>query len=361
MAKTLEQILGYKTLTGIMQSPLGGVPSVWDERFFTTTKEIDGDTADMIVVNATRQNAPTVAYGSASRRVNPEVVSGRSGKCIHSFYNMVHKTSTLTALRNMDDANQQRKAQQYIDMQTVEARRRGENLRISALNSIFRYGALYIDANGNLLPSSSGAAMTVDMQVPTNNKNQCNSAISASWATAGTDILGNLSNIKKAAVQNSGRQIRRAYYGSDIPKYLRGNTDIKAMMTSDSAMSASLRQNKIPAGFGIEGIEWIPLDVAFFVDSENVVREWFPSDFIVFTPEVDQSWYEMQEGSYLVPGDINTASDAQEALASMETVYGMGSYAKLDHDPVSLKQYFFDTFLPVLRDPAAVYLADVVF
>jgi len=361
MAKTIEQILGYKNLTGIMQSPTLGVPNVWPEEFMSLTRDIEGDSADMIVVSASRQTAPSVNYGSASKRVAQETISGRSGKCIHSFFNITHKASTLVALRNMDDMNMQRKGQQVVDFQTQEARRKSDNLRISSVNSVMRYGAIYFDGNGNLLPSSSGAVLTVDMQVPANNKNQLNSAIQASWATAGTDILLSMSNVKKAAVQNTGRPIKYAYYGSAIPGYLANNTAIKELMKSDAALTSSLRQNRIPTGFGIEGIEWRPLDVSYFVDADGTNREWFPSDYVVFMPEVDRSWYEMQQGSFLIPTDLNPAPDVNTALANLEAQYGMFSYAALLRDPVALIQYFGDTFLPVLRDPSSIYIADTAF
>ena len=54
----------------------------------------------------------------------------------------------------------------------------------------------------------------------------------------------------------------------------------------------------------------------FFVDDTGTVREWFPSDFIVFMPEVTQDWYELQEGSYPVPKELSVSALVRTSRSS---------------------------------------------
>ncbi len=48
------------------------------------------------------------------------------------------------------------------------------------------------------------------------------------------------------------------------------------------------------------------------------------------------------------------------AAASAAMQFGMFSYAKVTDNPVTVRHFAGDTFLPVLKVPAAVWIADVV-
>lgn len=362
MAKTLDQVLGYRSLTGIITSPNGGVPNVWPEACFTgaTVRPIVGDTAEWTQVPNSRRTSRSNNYGSKSREQDMVDIIGRVGKCVHSFEHINHKMNVLTALRNMEDMEAQKRGQAIVDIQTAEFRRKFNNLRVAAVSSIFRHGAVYFDGDGNLLPSSSGAVTTVDMQVPANNKNQLNSAISASWATDGTDVLGDLATIQLRAVQATGLPLKYAYYGKSICEYLTSNTTVKELLKANASMSEAFTMNRIPKGFGIENLEWRPLYTSYYVDNDGTDREWFPGDFIVFMPEVTPDWYLMLEGSFEVPTSVNPTADANSANSDFKTVQGMFSYAHPTSDPPGIKHLAGDTFLPALRNPSAVFLADVV-
>ena len=362
MTVTLEQILGFENMLKVMATPFGGVPNVWGPEFLTIKEPgIVGDTATWLEAPNSRQTAPTTNYGSASRRLNQQSTVTRQAKCIHSYTNMVHQMPVLTALRNYEQPTVQARGRQYIDFQTVEAQRKYTNLRISAITSAFRYGAIYFDGAGNMLPTSSGATLTVNFNVPANNQNQLNSAISAAWSTAGTDILNDLLTIQLRAVQGSGLPLTRAYYGSSIPHYLAENTAIANLLDSDAMLASQIGMGKIPANFGFEGLRWIPLHTAFFEDAAGDNQTWFPSDFVVFMPEPSAAWYGMIEGSFEVPdGALSIRGTAADCTSDMRSITGMGTYAKLEDDPPGIKQFFVDTFLPALKVPSAIYIADTV-
>ncbi|MEK7767960.1 MAG: hypothetical protein AAB368_17145, partial [bacterium] len=93
----------------------------------------------------------------------------------------------------------------------------------------------------------------------------------------------------------------------------------------ERALGDSLSMHRIPPSFGIEGMEWRPLHLAFMVDAAGATQEWFPSDYIVFMPEPSMDWWEVQEGSYEVPTNIAPVSGVEAALANFATVQGMFS------------------------------------
>lgn len=360
MAKTLEQILGYVTHTGIVNNPNGGLPNVWPEQCFKLTTPIEGDKAELIETPNTRTSARANNRGAASRREEGVGLTQRYTKAISVFSHMDHATEILDSIRQFDNPQAQARGEQILALQTSEFRRKLLNLRVNALNSIFRYGQIYLGADGDILASSSGAVQTIEFQVPANNKNQLNSAISAGWSTAGTNILGDLTTINLRAVQATGLPLKYAYYGSAIPGYFAANTGIAALMQSNRLLTESLAMNKIPEGFGIEGLTWRPLHTSFHEAADGTQTAWFPSDFIVFMPEVTRDWYELQEGTRLIPTSVDAAQDAAAAASNLTPARGMFSYAKVMSDPITVRHWMGDTFLPCLRNPSAVFLADTV-
>lgn len=367
MSKTLEQIIGYESLTRVITSPDGGVPTdLLPPGFMTLTTPNPGNTAVWNVLASSRKNAGTDNYGSASKRIDKETAGQRSATMLHTFKHISHPAATLMKLKAFDSPERQIKGQQEVDRQTAEFRRKLNNQRMSAIYSVLRHGIIYRDADGNILPSSSGetAGLRVDMGVPSGNKNQLDvfgsgAIIGASWATSTTKIHTQIANIKKASRKKTGRKIVHAFYGEDILDYLLKNDNIKQLLNSNSALATAFAGNEIPNGF--LGLQWHPVSEAFFEDSSGTNQDWFAGDIIVFTPEPDPSWWTMNEGSYMVPTSVgNVSADGTAALGDLAEVTGMFSYAKVNDDPPGIKHFMGDTFLPTLLDPGAIFIADVI-
>lgn len=362
MAKTLDQTIGYESLCGIINDPSGGVPEdILPSPFLKLITPTVGDTAKWTVSPNSRRAAASVNYGSPARTDTKSGIATRHAKCIHAFNNILHDVNTLTMLRQFDNPMVQTRGQQLIDAQTVTFRQKLNNLRVSSVYSAMRYGAIYLDGDGELLPSSSGAVQTIDLAVPANNKNQCNGAITASWATATTDIAGNIATIQSNARKISGLPIRHAFYGKAIPSYIAANNVYKELMKADVQLASALRAGTIPTGFGNSQIQWHPIYDAFFEDSAGTNQSWFPDDYVVFTPEPSLDWYTMVEGTYEVPTNLGgVAADAAGAVGSFATKQGMFSYAKITDNPSGIQHFMGDTFLPVFKVPSAIFIADTI-
>jgi len=358
MAKTLQQILGFENLTGVVQAPEGGVPAdILAPEFLSTTRNVFGNTATITETAGQRKTSKLIQYGAPSHQVSHQDRSTRPTILMHTYEHIIHAPLVINQIRDFSNQARQQQGMDELAQQTAAFRARFNNLRVSAVWSMLRHGAIYFDADGDLLPNSTNVVTTVDFAVPANNKNQLNSIIAASWATAGTSIVTQLENLKIQARKVSGRPITDAFYGTKILQYFLGNTEIKEILKADSGLAASFRRREIPPGF--LGINWHPAYEAFFEDADGTNQSWFGDDRVTFTPAVDRSWYELVQGSFSVPTRVSIAATAVETLTSFREVAGMFSYAQITDDPPGIKHYAGDTFLPTIRDPNAIFIADV--
>ena len=362
MTKAIEQVLSAKNLVGLIQGVLAGVPDdLLPPGFWAgggNVKQVDGNIATYFKVEGTRQTARLVHYGAPSVKRSLAGVTEVPVKLLHSFEHQPHTPATMMNLMAEDSEAKQRMGQQTIARQVGDFARLFANLRLSAVYSVLTKGAIYFDGDGNLLPSSSGAVVTVDYQVPANNQNQLNTLISAGWSTAGTNIPSDVMNIKAAARQTTGYPLKYAFFGSDIPTWLAGNDYIKEFIFNSQRLTEQIATGNVPDG--LMGLTWRPLNEAFFNDSDGTNQTWASSDAVIFTPEPSPEWWEWLEGTYPVPQNLQISSDASSALSGLAPVAGGFSYAELTTDPPGIKHMAGDTMLPLLKVPAAIFIADVV-
>ena len=362
MAKTLKQILGGKNLTGVVQGVKGGIPNVLPAEFFNLTRPVEGDQATYRKVNGTRKTARLAMYGAPSRIREHVGITEVPVKLIHSVESQGHNPIVLQNLTNLGDEGKQAMGRGEIARQTGEFARLFTNLRVAAVTQMLALGLNHFDGDGNLLPSASGAVFSVDFQVPAGNKDGLDvfgagNLISASWATAGTDIIGDVKAIKTAALKLTGYPLVHAFYGENVLEHLASNTAIAALTASNNPMQNAFAAHEVPEN--LLGLQWHPADTAFYEDQDGVIKDIWGADTVVFTPAIDRTWYEMFEGSYVIPTDIgDITGDAVAALSNVTTVNGMFSYAQVTSDPVGIKHVAGDTFLPCLKVPGAIFIGD---
>ena len=364
MAKTIQEILGGKNLTGVIQGVQAGVPQdLLPPALLATTRTVEGDYGTYTKVDGTRKTARLAQYGSPSQQRQLPGVSEVSVKLIHTVESVFHKPAVLMNLTSFDSDDKQRLGEQEIARRTAEFKRLFVNLRASAVYSMLAQGAIYFDADGNLLPDSTGSAVTVDFGISAGNKDQLDvfgdgDIIAADWSIASTEIHKHVAAIKRAARKLTGYPIRHAFYGSNLLDYFLDNTALSSLISDNTGFQESAAGGEIPDG--LLGLSWHPVEEAFYVDNDGSYQEFFDGDTVVFTPEPMPEWYELLEGTYPVPTDVGAvASDAAETLGGVAIDSGMFSYATVTTDPVAIKHVAGDTFLPVLKVPKAVFIAKV--
>lgn len=359
MARSPEEILNYLPLSTAVESIKTGIPKVLPDAFWTTTERVVGDKANYIQYKGTRQVARLTPYGAPPVQTKKVDISDKSIKLLHANEKMPFSQELFRVFRAWAKYEpQQMFAMQQIEYQALQFKQRFDNLRLAAVTSMMANGKLWFDASGNLLPTSSGADLTIDYGVPANNTGQLNGLISASWATTTTDIVTQVNGIKRAAVQATGYPITTAYYGKNIPGYLSTNAATQQFLSRNSVRNEQfLATGEIPDG--VLGLRWVPVQNAFWADSTDAVQTIFGDDAVTFAPDISPSVYCLFEGSYLVPSSFGMFGDGMAALDSLAEVYGMGRYAFLDTPPVQIFDVAFDTFMPMLRVPEAFFMADV--
>ena len=360
MAYGLQDLLSYVPLTKPIQTVASGIPRVLPEQFWTITEKISGDRAKLVEYTGTRKLARIAPYGSPPRQTEHLPVSDRSIVLLHSIEEMAFRDEIFRILRQWDSyAPMQGWCRDEIARQAVEYKRRFENLRTAAVHgTLGNAGILWFDGDGNMLPSSSGATLTVDQLVPANNKNQLNGIIT-SWASAGTDIPGQVNAVKNRAVQTTGRPLKYAFYGQNIPGYLNGNTSIQNYWWRNTQYSNAFLDTAL-APKEMLGLIWIPVQAGFYEDATGTVVSQFPADQVTFAPDITADTYTLYEGSIQVPTEFGSVGpDAVAMLSKITEAYGMFRYAYMKINPVQILDVVGDTFLPRLKNPQEWYFADV--
>lgn len=360
MALSLQQVLGYVTLTGAVKATTSGIPQPLPEAFFKATKNVIGNKGRYTRVTGERRTAPFNTYGSPAGKMDLRDVGEVDIKLLHIFGNQTLSPLVLKQLRSKNEYELDMGLDE-VKRQVFENKKRFQNSRIATTLQTLHKGTLYFDKNFNLLPSSAGAFETVTFNMNANNQNQLNGVIANTWVSNATDIPGQLRNLRKRAARLTGFPLKYAFYGENIPSYLVTNNFVLDYLARNPTMQAKyLDTASIPDG--LFGFTWIPVYEAFYEDQNGVNQDLWGPDDITFTPEVDENWWEFLEGSFEVPTSIgNVYADGEAAMRSTATVYGQGGYGVVTHNPPTVESYFFDTYIGAIRVPDAVYQGVVAF
>ncbi len=365
---TLEQVLGGRNLTGLVQGIRSGLPTVVPEVFLTPTRNVNGDSVEWFEVEGTRQLARLVHYGSPARARELAGARRRSATMLHSFEKQTIPAPTLVNLADPAGTRRQEMGRQEGSRQTQQFKQLFMNLRIAAVQTALSTGAIHFDDEGHLLKDGGQATISVDFAIPSGNRGNLtgNDSIlggtAAKWSASSSSIVSQVRDLKALALRRTGYPLAYAFYGDHVPGYLAANDSIQTWIESNAPLAQSANQQLLASGElapGLLGLTWVPMGDAFFIDPAGEAVSIHDEDAIVFTPAPSPDWYELVQGSYPVPRGVAAAGNASELLGSLEEVYGMFSYAAGQLNPPSLEQFAGDTFLPLIKVPAAVFHANV--
>ena len=363
MAKDLNAILGSTALAGLVESIKPGLPEDLPAGFYTASRDgIDPNgSIQYDYVEGTRQTARTVVYNGKSAARNTSGVDTRLMKAFFSAEHLPINPQHIANLREPGTNNVEQIARREVDRRVAEARQLQQNLRSSTVHATLFDGLVYFDALGNLLPDSTGAVVTADWSVPATNRDQMedisgSAIISASWGTAGTDVIGNIETVKTTALLRTGYPLTTAVYGSNILGYLLGNTAANSLMQSNSMLTTSISNTgSIPNGF--MELNWIKGDKFFFVDNDSSSQLMVGADEVIYLPDPVGGWYEMVNGMYFFTDTVDLVAGA--GLGNITTVVGPTMQTEMHSNPVGADIVYRDAFLPILNVPAAIYISDV--
>lgn len=357
---SLQDIIGGPNLCGVIQQVKSGIPNPFEAGFFTVDKVVDGDYGTFKRIRGTRQVARIAAYGSAARQRQLKGLEEVPVKLLHTIESITLPVSAYMNLLEYDNLQKQELGIQEVSRQVLEFRKLFDNLRIAALVSLIFKGALYFDADGNLLPTSAGATFTVNYQVPAGNTGQIGGIIDTTWSNTAAAIEKQIIALKTKAIQTTGYELALAYYGKNVPSYLMENSTLQRFFSRNEGKNDQyLSSGDIPNP--LFGLTWRPAYNAFFEDAAGTVQPLCGDDDIAFLPAPAGDWLGWLEGTYPVPTTIDLQADAATALRSIQAKAGMFAYGRVITNPVTVEIIAGDTFLPVLKNPLAVYKATVRF
>jgi hypothetical protein len=361
MAKSIQDILGSKNVVGVFEGIKAGFPTDLPQGFYNVSRNVNGAHFTYHKVEGTRKTARVVRYGGPSAARNHSGVDEVPVKALFSAEHWDVDPVTLINISALGNDSVQQIGISEIARRLAEEKQLQQNLRNTAVHMAVLDGTLYTDAVGNLLPTSSGAVLTIDYSIPATNKNQLqdvdgNTIITASWGTAGTDIPGQVRLIKTTALKRTGYNLTTAIYGSNVLGYLLGNTDMVNLMQSNVRLGGIADTGELPSP--LLGLNWIPGDVFFWEDNDGSTRSLVGADEVVFLPDPDPSWYDLVEGSYPYADSIDVNA-GEAAISGLRMQSGMSVQSKLMDNPVTAQMIHRDCFLPVINVPGAIYIADV--
>lgn len=358
MAKSLQDLMGYVPLCGLIQATTPGIPDVLPPGFKNIKKTVICDSARYTKLFGNRQTARFGVYGSPGQNIAMAELDVVDVKLFHTIETLQLDQKTFRSLRSNLDYERDA-AYEQVAYQIKYAKQRYDNLRIGTTISGLINGTIYRNANGDLLPTSSGSVsyLNYDYKFDANNQNQINGIISAPWTNQNTDIPGQIRKLQQQALKKTGYRLKYAFYGVDVPSMLTNNSYVVEYMARNQIKNNEfLEDAELPNLFGLT---WIPIYEGFFNDANGVDQTLMPANKVVFTPEVSSDWFEMLEGTYAVPTTVNIQTDAEVAMKSMKDIPGMFSFGWMTPPGNTINQTMGDTMFPNIKVQNAVFQAVV--
>ncbi len=369
---SIENILGAYNLCGILQQTVSGVPNPFPRELFGVTDKVIGNTARFTQYTGQRQTARLTPRNAPSQNRSLKELGLKDIMLISSRENIILNVDEYQNLFAYDSLERQDLGKQEVARQIQQARITQDNLRISAVASVFfNGGQIYFDGSGNLLPTSSGAATSVNFNIPSGNLNQLNvlgqgNVIDSYWDSASSDIINQIVNLKQASVYLTGFEIKHAYYGRNILNFVANNTLCQAFLARSASASDREAQGRqildsgeMPANF--LGLTWHPCYTSMFLDNNNNVQSFVGDSAITFTPDYNPNWWRFIEGTAVVPKRFGATISPEGTVLrdNYDTIRGRYAYGVPITDPETAKIIYGDNFICGPSVPAAIFEAVV--
>jgi len=196
--------------------------------------------------------------------------------------------------------------------------------------------------SGTLICSIGGVDRTIDYGVDNSHK----PTASTSWATATTDIPGDVGAWAELIEKDSGYAAADAYVNRNTMAYLVKNTKVQNLLGQGTVREQVAESGHITH---FMGLDWHVYN-AGWIDENGTFQRFIPDDKVVFLPREDV-FGRLQLGSQMIPAGAGSND--------LVKIYGAFSYAVVQTNPPGVNLYVGKNFLPVLTVPDAVVYADV--
>ena len=185
----------------------------------------------------------------------------------------------------------------------------------------------------------------------------------SSWATAGTDIVSvEIPLLQLDAVTSCGFPMGYALTGRGVLANLMANTEIQTMVSSVESLAGQFLASGVGAEMvraaKVAGLEW-DFSHGGYVPAGGSFTEYATADRIVFMPRREQ-WEQcvgLGLGYGLIPANVIGAQGG-EGLVTQAPQRGIYGWAELISNPLGIRLYMCDRFIPIIQFPEAVLTFD---
>jgi len=360
---TLGGLLSIKKQMGFIELIANGLPSNnMPQELMTATEEFDGNSGTYFTVKGQRRALRNVAYGAPPAQTSQEYMGEEQVTLLSPSESKSLNFTDLGLLIAGDSSNVER-VRRKLEHERRNFLELGVNFRIATVQGLISTGQLNFDADGNLLPDSTGADLTIDFGVPATNKGDVDGIISTSWADPTADILAQMEQIQNKVLFETGFDISQGtvLYGSNIPQYLAQNDSFKYTLPATANSSSMLQNNEVMSqmtGFA----NWQKFSTAYYERNDGAnagsTHQWCGPDEIKIIPPVSEGWWGVGEGTMPINTEqaITTIDDYDRAIVNNR---GMYAYASIRSGKANVDWVQGDVFMPLLKNGGVVIQADV--
>lgn len=373
---SISDVLSAPNLCGLVSLTKQGIPDVMPPAFNKVRKQVHRDYAEWKTQVGARGLATLTDYGAAAKDVQETNLGVQTAKCFHVFNKVRLPIQDFMNLLQYDNLEAQKMGAQEVARQAKFQTQKIMNTRVAANAAALFQGQINYDKQGNFLPSSSGAAGTMNFNVPSGNQNQLNvlgtgNIISTSWgsdAYFNADIPAQIRNLQVASLKLTGYPIKYAFYGLNVMTYLYENNILEPFLSRaafpvpaypNAVNQTILDSGQLPHNF--LGLTWVPAYNFYYLDQNGAAQSFIGADEVVFTCDPDEAdFWQPIEGSFPVPQKYDFTAPG-DVLSNYSEQFGMFSYGKPAQDSPTADLYFGDTYLPAVTNGSCIFQATVNF
>lgn len=327
-------------------------------------KPYTGDTIEMTYFVADKEPAPVNAKGSPARTQTPRGAKKYYHTPIHVFNELTIPLASIVNMRQPESQMVDSKGMQELQRQFELFGGRQQLTKAVALSKALVDGVVYVDPNGAILESSSGAAVTINLQVPAGHKSQLNyngggDIIAAAWDVAGTKILTQLDNLRAAAEAENAEVPRHIWLPTAAKAWFRENTEIKAFIQGGGASPEYVDKALQGSFMDLGGFTFHWFD-GTYTAADGTTKPFIPATKAIITPDLG-NWFRHYETDELVPTQTGIFDNLQSAMGATTQIFGDFAYAALSHNPPKLSLFLGTNFLFAFANVKSVWMPTIDF
>ena len=362
---TLSQIFGWQVGAGPtrgLTTPLDDQPGNEPQGNF---RDWPGRSGEYDIFDHTRRIAGARVPGTASSRIAPQKVGKvqftlpRPAEIVELSDEDIHNRRPIGGPTSQLD----RGGVRYIEAQTRYIAERFANLIEFQTAAMIRGTYTFDQVGDELRHRFTGGETEISYQIPSGNKDRLDmlgggAILSASWATAGTDIPANLFDINAAFVELTGQGLAHMVVTSKQWNNIVNNTKVHTQGGSANIVFESItRRSAGEFSAVLRSIPWLTIHVVDYGlevwdGSSETFTKLIGDNYAAFFPEPDSSWCEYIRGGEYVTEGPNGVRDFRS---------GYYPYAWPLHDPSGWALANVFNGMPSLPVPKAMAYGEVEF